>query len=136
MVKKGVVKVESDGKILLEQAVEDWHTKVETHQQRPMNGRSVQSKTIKEQAECYHRARADREVAEAELAEIELSTKNGEVINKTVTKKYLLDAILTTRDLILNVARRVAPELVGVKEESVIIDKLNHELEMALLSLS
>jgi phage terminase Nu1 subunit (DNA packaging protein) len=136
MVKAGVVRVEADGKILLEQAVEDWNTKVEAHQQRPMNGRGSATETIKEQAETYHKARARREVAEAALAELRLQRALGQVLDAEEAKKALTDVALATRDRILSVPRRVAPELVGIQDESVIVDKLYRELETALLSLS
>ena len=136
MVKKGIVQVEPDGKILLEQAVEDWQTKVNVSQQRPLRWKGPKMEGYYRNMERYHKARARRKVAEAELAQIELAIKRGELINKQATKKVLVDAIVTTRDRILNVPRRVAPELVGIQSETVIADKLYHEMETALLSLS
>jgi DNA-binding transcriptional regulator YdaS (Cro superfamily) len=136
MVKKGVVKVEPDGKILFEQAVEDWQGQVNVGQQRPFRWKGAKTKSYREQMERYHIARARREIAEAELAEIELATKKGELLDAKVTKKLLVDAVHTTRDRFLSVATRLAPELVGIQSETVIADKLNHALETALLSLS
>lgn len=136
MVKNGVVQVEPDGKILLEQAVDDWQSQVNVGQQRPFREKGPKTESYREQMDRYHIARARREVAKAELAEIELATKRGELIDQKVTKKLLMEVFINTRDRILNVARRLAPELVGIQSETVIADKLNHELETALLSLS
>ena len=136
MVKKGIVQVEPDGKILLEQAVEDWQAHVDVGQQRPFKGRGPKPESYQADMQRYHKARADREEAEAKLAQMECEEKAGVLINAEAARKHLMDAILATRDRILNVARRVAPELVGIQSEAVIADKLNHELETALLSLS
>lgn len=136
MVKKGVVKVEPDGKIWLEQAVDDWHARVDVGKQRPFRGQGPKSESYQADLQRYHRARADREEAEAKLAQMECEEKAKVLINAEATRKPLMDALLTTRDRILGVARRVAPELVGIQSEAVIADKLNHELETALLSLS
>ena len=136
MVKKGIVQVESDGKILLEQAVEDWHSQVNVGQQRPFKGQGPKPESYQADMQRYHKARADREEAEAKLAQMECDEKAKVLINAEATRKHLMDAIVATRDRILNVARTIAPELVGIYEEDVITNKLNHELESALLSLS
>ena len=136
MVKKGIVQVEPDGKILLEQAVEDWHSHVNVRQQRPFRGKSPKSESYQQHMERYHRARADREEAEAKLAQMECEEKAGTLINSEAVRKHIMDAIVATRNAILNVPHRIAPELVGVQSQTVIVDKLNQELEMALLSLS
>ena len=43
---------------------------------------------------------------------------------------------MATRERILSVHHRIASGLVGIQDESEIVDELNHEIELALLALS
>ena len=86
--------------------------------------------------ERYHKARAQREEYEAKLAQLEYKGKAGILINAEAAPKHLVDTIVATRNGILNVPRTIAPELVGIQDEVVIIDKLNHALETAKMALS
>ncbi len=136
MVKKRIVRVEADGKILLEQAVEDWHTQVNVGQQRPFRRMGATTPSSREHMERYRIARTRREIAEAALAELKLQKALGQVLDADVVRKALADVALATRDRILSVPRRVAPELAGVQDEAEIADKINAEMENSLLALS
>ena len=136
MVKKGIIQREPDGKIFLDQAVEDWYALAEVGQQRPFKKSGKITASFQRSVERYHKARAQREEYQAKLAQLEYEEKAGTFINAEKTKKHLVDAIVATRNGILNVPRTVSVELVGIQEEAVIMDKLNQALEIALLALS
>ena len=67
MIKACIVKVEPDGKILLEQAGEDWQTKVNVSQQRPLRWKGPKTAAYFRNMEPNHQARTDREAVEAAL---------------------------------------------------------------------
>lgn len=138
MFKKGVVQVEPDGKILLEQAVKDWQAHVQMEKQRPFTyqGKEPRSDSIKEQVELYRRARARREIAEAALAELNLQKAEGKLIDAEATKKAFTDVAVATRDRLLALPQRVAPSLVGLGDETQVTNILNNEVQLALSGLN
>ena len=138
LVKDRIIKPRKDRKIHIPQAKEAYLAHVNISQQRDLNKTPTDPKkkeTIAEQTERYHKARADREVAEAELAQLELKKKKGELINAEDTKKTIIDVCRTTRDRLLAIPRRVAPMVVGVDDERKAANLLYQEIELALQSL-
>lgn len=126
-IQSGRITLESDGKILLEQALRDWDENADPTQQR---------KRKDEDWKAWQAARTRREQAMADLAELEYQEKLGSVVPIEEVRQSLAAMVKTTRDRILGTARRLAPLLVGKSDEAEVADKIHQELEDALRSLS
>ena len=136
MVKKGIVQVEPDGKILLDEAEQNWHSQVDVRQQRPFKGTGSVPKAAQIYRVRYHMARTRRAWAEAKLAEMALANKKAELLDAQELRKAFADAAQKIRIHMLKVAPKVAAQLVGLQSETEIADKLYQELESTLLALS
>ena len=123
-VQSGRISTDSDGKIPLEQALKDWDANADIGQRR--NGKN----------EDWQAARTRREIAEANLAELELQEKQGSLVSVEAVQKELAAMVTITRDRILGVPRRVAPIVMGKQDENEVADEIYHELENALKSLA
>ena len=121
-IQSGRIRREDDGKILIEQALKDWDANADVGQQR-------------DPSEDWKTARTRREVAEADMAELELQEKLGSMVLIDEVRQSLTGMVKTVRDGILGISRRIAPSLVGM-DESKIADALYHELEDALRALT
>lgn len=123
-IQSGRIKLEDDQKILVEQALLDWEENSDVTKQRTPP------------SENYNDAKTRMVIAEADLAELELQEKLGSIVSIDEVRQALAAMVKTTRDRILGTARRLAPLLVGKQNEREVADKIHHELEDALRSLS
>lgn len=123
-IQSGRIQREDDGTILYEQALIDWDANADIAQQR------------KTQEEDWKAARTRREIAEADMAELKYQEQLGSMVSMEEVRQALSSKVKTVRDRILGTARRLAPALVGKKNEAEVADKIYHELEDALKGLS
>ncbi len=122
------IKVELDGKILWPQAQAQWVANVDISQQRKKEDDSKEN-------EKWQKARTRREIAEADMAELELQKKLGLAVDAEFVKKLIFEKVHVTRDRILATPKRVAPAVVGLTDERKIARVFKEELAKALDSL-
>lgn len=84
----------------------------------------------------YLKARARKELAQAQLAELELQRKRGEVISLEDARKVYVSVITSARVALEAVPARVAPRVVGLTSAVDIRRIVQGELASALRSLS
>src|SRR5678815_1744439 len=76
----------------------------------------------------YFKARARREAALADLAELDVAERRGELISVEQARADVLDRFTTVRTRILGVPSRVAQRLPGLAAEVVpVVDELLRE---------
>ena len=127
-IKRKRIQVESDGKILWQRGRRDWQANADIGQQR-------NKKEDARGKEKWQEARTRREIAEADMAELELKKKLGEVLDAKILERLYTNGLVTLRNNVLGVSRRVAPSLVGLTDENEIADKIYQENEIALASV-
>jgi phage terminase Nu1 subunit (DNA packaging protein) len=74
--------------------------------------------------------------SQADLSEIELSEKRGQLVAIQDVEKAMTDLVLTTKARIMAVAPRLAPDLLGETSRVMVHAKIEKALKEALLSLS
>lgn len=116
------IKLEDDGKILVEQALIDWDANANVGQQRGKPD------------EDWNNARTRREIAEANLKELEYEERIGKMVEIEKVRPPLLEMVNMTKQRALKLPRRVATML-EMKETKDIEDILYHELELVFESL-
>jgi hypothetical protein len=67
-------------------------------------------------ADSYHDARARREQAEAELAELKLKRENGQVLDRDSSLQAVSTAFRQLRDTMMLLGRRLAPTLASMSD--------------------
>lgn len=75
-------------------------------------------------ADTYQAARARREMAEAEMAELEARRRAGALVNKAEVERGAFDAFRELRDATINALRDVADRLVGMTD----VREIEHRL--------
>jgi phage terminase Nu1 subunit (DNA packaging protein) len=83
----------------------------------------------------YNKERARDRAAAADLRELSLAERRGQLIAIPDVEKAMTDLVVSTKAAILSVPGRVALSLVG-SDAGAIREKLEHELEAALSKLS
>jgi len=74
--------------------------------------------------------------AKADLQELDLASKRGELVSIADVEKQMTDLVITTKARILTVPARVAPELLGEGSRVMVQAKIEKALKEALLHLS
>ena len=85
--------------------------------------------------EKWQEARTRREVAQADMAELELQEKLGQALDAKQVKTMIFEKCRVTRDRILATAKRVAPAVIGLTDERKVARVIYEELEKALEAL-
>lgn len=88
-----------------------------------------------EDPNSLHAAKRRREFALAEMAEIELAEKLGDLVRVADVRKMGFEAARITRDSLLNIPNRIADELASLKTRDEVHELLTKELFEALSSL-
>lgn len=83
-----------------------------------------------------HDARARREQALAELAELELAEKRGELVSVAEVEKALVSKILGVRDSLDTLADRLSPLLAAESDPAKVYAMLRGEIRQVLAQLS
>ena len=84
----------------------------------------------------YHVAKTLREAAEAQIARLELSEMQGEVIRVDAVKSALSVAMATAREALLQIPSRLAPLLAADTDPASVQNLLHAEIHQALEHLS
>jgi hypothetical protein len=84
----------------------------------------------------YWRAKSDREIANAGLAELKLKQEEGDLLERAEVEDALFNMSRMTRDRMLAIADRLAHLLVGATNERQIRDVIRREIHSALEGLS
>jgi phage terminase Nu1 subunit (DNA packaging protein) len=105
----------------------DWYI---ARLERQLAGESDEEGSI-----SYNRERARDRAAGADLREIELAERRGQLVAITDVEKAMTDLVVAAKAAILGVPGRVALSLVGI-DAGGIREKLEHELEAALGKLA
>lgn len=129
LVKRQILTPLPDGSFYLEDAVKEYHAKV-----NPAIG-AHRSGDISNSPINYHEARARREVAEAAMAELNLRKVENQLLDADVAKKTFMDVATAVRDRLLGLPLRLGPSLVGLVDEKQAVDLLNNEIQDALAGL-
>lgn len=143
MVKRGVVKVRKDGKIDLVQAKKDWDahvTPATTFGKRKAaeahpDDTKAEAVIKKKDSERFYKARADREEAEASMAQMEMRRLEGELLRADEVKADTIATAHLVRDRLRQIPKRLAPILVGMTERQMTL-KLSDEIDQALVVLA
>lgn len=85
--------------------------------------------------DSLHVAKRRREFALAEIAEIELAFKKGELVKIDDVRKTGFEAARITRDALLNIPNRISDELVSLTTRDEVYALLTKEIFEALSSL-
>lgn len=80
-------------------------------------------------------ARRRREIANAEIAEMERDKMRGTLLHATEVRQVLAQAGTLVRQALESVPDRLAPELSGLSDQSVIYARLVEEMEAVLVQL-
>ena len=104
LVKKGIMHRLARGKYDLKACVQDYIRYLKNQVDEARRGGMTESQ-----------ARTQLYKTQEELKRIELAQAYGEVINLTDAKKAIEDILKATRDKLLGIPRRVAPEIVAVE---------------------
>lgn len=80
----------------------------------------------------YQSARARRERAEAEKAELDLAERKGELKRVEQVRAPIAAALLSLREGLLQLPKRLAPQLVAEQDQSLIERKLDTEIRAQL----
>lgn len=84
----------------------------------------------------YASSHARREFFKAGLVELEYRTKAGELVSADDVKRETFRLFRLTREAVLGLPDRLAPELVGIKDVAAIYARLTEELTRALESIA
>lgn len=125
--KGGVITRGKNGKFKWPDVLEEWDANTNV---------SAREGKTKGSDEKWQEARTRREIALADLAEIGLQEKNGQVVQADFAENAIFSATNQTRNRILGVAKQVAPILVGVQDEREIARILSEYLSTALENLN
>ena len=149
LVKRGVLDTGHDGKINLESAraaiANNVHPSAKTSAalQPPAPDPAKATDTTATPAAgddvaitSYHVAKTLREATEARRAQIALARERGEVIQVSAVRAVLAHAYTTTRDAILNMAARLAPQLAVETDTATIQNMLYAELHTAITAIA
>lgn len=85
---------------------------------------------------AFSKARTDKEVASARLKELELEVEAGRLVEKQEVGATLFALARMTRDTILRVPDRLAPQLAVTRSQKEIKKLLHRELHLALDQLT
>lgn len=86
--------------------------------------------------DLYFKSRAEKEKYLALLAKLEYERKCGDVLDKDETRRTIIKLVTETRDALLNIPDRIAPELVAINDIFQMTEKLRKEIYDTLLNLS
>jgi hypothetical protein len=82
-----------------------------------------------------HEAKRRRELAMAQIAEIELAEKEGKLVSIEEIRKAGFEAARITRDSLINIPNRIADELVSLTDRDAVHSLLTNQIYEALASL-
>ncbi len=97
--------------------------------------RQLAGDTDEEGKTTYNKERARDRSASADMKEIKLARERRELVSIADVEKVMSDLVVTTKAAILAVPARISASLVGA-DASLIREKLDHELQSALLKLA
>ena len=81
-------------------------------------------------------ARTRKELARAELSELELKKRKGELIDKNLSEQWLRGHVQLAKDGFLNLPRRLGPVLAPIHDEKEIEEVLRTEIFRILSELA
>jgi len=120
LAKDGTIKREADGKFDISSAVEAYY----------------RFKLLTDAEVDYQKEHAKHEAAKRELAEIELLTVKNTLLYASEVKQMMVSMIVNVRSRLLSLPSRCAPQIIGQRDMSKIVEVLRVEVFQALNELS
>lgn len=96
----------------------------------------LQPEAVEPRDEDHQAARTRREIAEADLAEMRAAEERGELIRVAAVKSALARVFTTTRDALLQIPARLAPQLAADSDPTSVQNLLHTEIHQTLQDLA
>jgi len=130
LTKEGIVLKKERGNYDKAESIKRYRELIRQNGSKP----AIKDEPIKELS--YHDARTKKINAEAQLKELELRKREGELLDITVAQKHVFENIRAIRDAFLNLPDRTSAVLASLQTAADVHDELTREIRVVLEDLS